>query len=134
MPPTASRRFSKSLATYGRRRHLHLVLNLVIAGVLQVTPPARAASYYSQCLADSRAVHLAGPSGGDDTAAVQQAINQVQETGGQGIVFLPEGRYSIKSTFYAWPEWQLVKAQQKRGRSNGFWGQGAFLRRHPPNC
>ena len=32
------------------------------------------------------------------------------------------------------PEWPLVKAQPKRGRSNDFWGQGAFLRRHSPNC
>ena len=108
MPSTAGRRFSKSSATYRRSQHLRLLLNLLIASVLLVTRPARAASYYSQHLADSRAVHFAGPSGGDDTAALQQAINQVQETHGQDIVFLPEGRYRINSTLYVWPGIRLI--------------------------
>ncbi len=54
--------------------------------------PACAASYYPQRLEDSRAVYVAGPTGGDDTAALQQAIDRVRETGGQGIVLLGPGR------------------------------------------
>jgi hypothetical protein len=53
--------------------------------VLLAVWSARAASYYSRPLADPKAVQVAGPSGGDDTAALQQAINQVQETTGQGV-------------------------------------------------
>jgi sugar lactone lactonase YvrE len=108
MPSIAGRRFSKSSATYECSQHLHLLLHLLIAVVLLFTRPTRAASYYSQHLADSKAVHLVGPSGGDDAAALQQAINQVQETRGQGIVFVPEGRYRINSTLYVWPGIRLI--------------------------
>src|ERR1035441_4813106 len=108
MPSIAGRRFSKSSATYECSQHLHLLLHLLTAVVLLFTRPTRAASYYSQHLADSKAVHLVGPSGGDDAAALQQAINQVQETRGQGIVFVPEGRYRINNTLYVWPGIRLI--------------------------
>ena len=108
MPSPAGRRFSKSSATYECSQHLYLLLNLLIAAVLLVPWQTRAASYYSQHLADPKAVHLAGPSGGDDTAALQHAIDQVQETTGQGIVFLPEGRYRINGTLYVWPGIRLI--------------------------
>ncbi len=65
------------------------------------------ASFYTQRLDDPRAVYVA-PSGGDDTAALQKAVNQVQESTGQGIVLLAPGRYRISDTFYIWPGIRLI--------------------------
>jgi hypothetical protein len=52
---------------------------------------AVASSFYTQHLDDPRAVYVT-PSGGDDTAALQQAINRVQETTRQGMVLLAPGQ------------------------------------------
>ena len=67
-------------------------------------------SYYTKRLQDSRAVYLTrenfavhGDGVGDDSSALQQAINKVQETHYQGIVFVPSGRYRISTTIYIWP-------------------------------
>src|ERR1039458_4853248 len=68
---------------------------------------AWSASFYTQRLEDSKAVYVA-PSGGDDTAALQKAVNQVQETTGQGIVLLAPGRYHISDTLYIWPGIRLI--------------------------
>src|ERR1017187_7582345 len=70
--------------------------------------PACCASYYSQRLEDPRAVYAAGPSGGDDTTALQQAIDRVHETGGQGIVLVGLGRYRINDTLYIWPGIRVI--------------------------
>jgi sugar lactone lactonase YvrE len=70
--------------------------------------PACPASYYTRRLEDPRAVYVAGPSGGDDTTALQQAIDRVQESGGQGIVLLGLGRYRITDTLYIWPGIRVV--------------------------
>ena len=61
--------------------------------------PAWPASYYSQRLEDPKAVYVAGPSGGDDAAAIQQAIDRVQETGGQGIVLLGQAAIASAALF-----------------------------------
>jgi sugar lactone lactonase YvrE len=68
---------------------------------------AWSASFYTQRLEDPRAVYVA-PSGGDDTAALQKAINQVQETNGQGIVLIAPGQYHISDTLYIWPGIRLL--------------------------
>ena len=70
--------------------------------------PACCASYYSQRLEDPRAVYAAGPSGDDDTTALQQAIDRVHETGGQGIVLVGLGRYRINDTLYIWPGIRVI--------------------------
>jgi Pectate lyase superfamily protein/SMP-30/Gluconolactonase/LRE-like region len=44
----------------------------------------------------------------DDSAAIQQAVDQVQETTGQGIVFIPSGRYRITRTLFIWPGIRLI--------------------------
>ena len=56
------------------------------------------ASYYTQRLNDPKAVYLTkesfaaqGDGVADDTFALQRAIDRVQETTHQGIVFVPEG-------------------------------------------
>src|ERR1035437_3555709 len=75
---------------------------------LATTLPVNSASYYTQRLEDPRAVYIAGPSGGDDTTALQQAIDWVQETSGQGIVFLGPGCYRINDTLHIWPGLRVI--------------------------
>ncbi|MEI9960616.1 MAG: glycosyl hydrolase family 28-related protein [Limisphaerales bacterium] len=72
-----------------------------------ITLPTSAASFYPQRLDDPKAVYVS-PSGNDDTAALQKAVNQVQETTGQGIVLLAPGRYHISDTVYIWPGIRLI--------------------------
>jgi hypothetical protein len=44
----------------------------------------------------------------DDTAAIQAAIDRVQETTEQGIVFVAEGRYRISRTIHLWAGIRLI--------------------------
>jgi sugar lactone lactonase YvrE len=81
---------------------------IVVLIWLMTALPACPASYYSQRLEDPRAVYVAGPSGGDDTTALQQAINRVHETGGQGIMLVGAGRYRIDDTLYIWPGIRVI--------------------------
>ena len=68
-----------------------------------------AASYYTVRLDDSKAVYLT-PSDGvaDASDAIQQAIDKVQATNGEGIVFVPEGRYRLGKTVYVSPAIRLI--------------------------
>jgi sugar lactone lactonase YvrE len=75
---------------------------------LAAAVPAWPASYYPQRLEDPQAVAVAGPGGADDTGALQQAIDRVQETTGQGIVLLAPGRYRIHNTIHIWPGIRLI--------------------------
>ena len=68
-----------------------------------------AQSYYPLRLDDPKAIYLTPESFpvradglADDTAALQSAINKVQETTGEGIVFVPSGRYRLTTTVYVW--------------------------------
>ena len=86
--------------------HLALVLTLPMFG---------SSSFYPVRLQDEKAVYLthdnfpiAGDGVADDSAAIQQAIDQVQETSGEGIVFLPSGRYRISRTIYVWPGVRMI--------------------------
>ena len=76
-------------------------------------PSAWPASYYTRRLEDPRAVYVS-PSGGDDTARLQKAIDQVQETTGQGIVLLAPGQYHVSDTLYIWPAIRLIGFGDKR--------------------
>ncbi|MDR3718681.1 MAG: glycosyl hydrolase family 28-related protein [Bryobacteraceae bacterium] len=83
--------------------------------VMTLAVPARPASYYTLRLDDPKAVYLTrenfsvhGDGVADDTDGIQQAINKVQETTGQGIVFMPEGHYRIGKTIYIWPGIRLI--------------------------
>jgi sugar lactone lactonase YvrE len=79
----------------------------VFALLFAAIVPASAKSFYSDKLNDPRAVYLS-PSGGDDTAAIQGAIDKVQETTRQGIVFLASGSYHVSDTIYIWPGIRLI--------------------------
>jgi hypothetical protein len=65
------------------------------------------ASFYTQQLNDPKAVSVS-PSGGDDTVALQNAVNKVQETTRQGIVLLAPGQYHLTNTIYIWPGIRLI--------------------------
>ena len=72
-------------------------------------------SAYPVRLDDPSAVYLTaeqfqvtGDGKTDDSAAIQAAIDKVQETKGEGIVFVPQGRYRITRTVYLWPGVRLI--------------------------
>jgi hypothetical protein len=78
---------------------------------LLITLPvcAQSHSVYTQRPDDPAAVTVTPPdASADATAAIQQAIDQVQSKSGQGIVFLPEGRYRIAHTLYVWPGIRVI--------------------------
>src|SRR6516165_605698 len=56
--------------------------------------------------ADRFPVHTDGK--GDDSVAIQQAIDRVQETTGHGILFIPSGQYRLTRTLFVWPGIRLI--------------------------
>ena len=83
---------------------------LILLGLLLPVLPSHAQSYYSARLDDPQAVYLTSDRFpvradgiADDSAAVQAAIDKVQETTGEGILFIPQGRYRLTQTIYVWP-------------------------------
>ena len=83
----------------------HTLTTLLTLLALAVALPA--ASYYTVRLDDPKAVYLTRGAG-DDSDAIQQAIDKVQETTGEGVVFVPEGRYRLTKTVYVWPAIRLI--------------------------
>jgi sugar lactone lactonase YvrE len=89
---------------------------IAVLAVMGVAVPLWASSsYYPLRPDDAKAVYLTrgegglhGDGAGDDTGAIQQAIDKVQETTGQGIVFIPEGRYRLSKTVFVWPGVRLI--------------------------
>ncbi len=86
---------------------------LILASL--IATPLLAASYYPARLDDPTAVYLTpdkfsvhGDGVADDSAAIQQAIDQVESTTKQGIVFIPSGRYRITKTIYVWPAVRVI--------------------------
>src|SRR5215813_8708035 len=74
-----------------------------------------ASSYYPNKMDDPKAVYLTrenfpirGDGIADDTDAVQQAINKVQDTTNQGILFIPSGHYRLTKTIYIWPGIRVI--------------------------
>lgn len=89
----------------------------VIFGValLGAVLPFWGASYYPLRLDDPKAVYLTkeqfhtiGDGKADDSAAIQAAIDQAEAEHGEGIVFVPEGRYRITRTIYVWPGVRVI--------------------------
>jgi hypothetical protein len=88
---------------------------LLLAAILSTAGPLFGSSYYPTRLDDQKAVYLTrdhfpvnGDGIADDSDALQQAINQVQETTNQGILFVPAGRYRLTKTIYIWPGIRLI--------------------------
>lgn len=69
-------------------------------------------SVFTQCPDDPAAVVVGAPACGDgvadDTAALQAAIDRVQETTRRGLVLLPEGRYRLTHELRVWSGIRLI--------------------------
>ena len=90
------------------------ILQLLLVTLL-ITATCSAASIYPTRLDDPAAVyltadefHVHGDGKEDDSAAVQAAIDKLQAGKGEGIVFVPQGRYRISRTIYLWPGVRLI--------------------------
>ena len=91
------------------------------AFLLSSVVPLFASSYYTSRLDDPRATYLTqgnfsvtGDGIADDSQALQQAINTVQQKTNQGILFIPAGRYRLTKTIYIWPGIRLIGFGQVR--------------------
>ena len=91
-----------------------LLVGAVLGG-MAVPSHGASSSYYTLRPEDAKAVYLTrsdpsvhGDGVGDDSDVIQQAINKVQETTGQGILFIPEGRYRLSKTLFVWPGIRLI--------------------------
>ncbi len=88
---------------------------LLAAAIFSSVVPLLASSYYPARLDDPKAIYLTqenfavkGDGIADDSAVLQQAINQIQEKTNQGILFIPPGRYRLSRTVYIWPGIRLI--------------------------
>src|SRR4030095_884489 len=95
--------------------------------------PLFASSYYPLRPSDPLAAYLEkgqfrvhGDGVGDDSEALQQAINRVEETTHQGVVFIPEGRYRLGKTVYVWEGIRLIGSGAHR--------PGVVLAEDTPRC
>lgn len=88
-----------------RKLFLFALLFAVAAPLL-----AQDSSVFTQRPSDPGAVYLSAPADGvtDASAALQRAINQVQQTANEGIVFVPSGSYRITRTIYVWPSVRII--------------------------
>ena len=86
----------------------------LLAAVFFWSGAAHAASFYPVRPDDPRAVvfdsafsaHADGI--GDDSDALQRAIDRVQETTGAGVLLIPEGRYRLGKTVHVWQGIRLL--------------------------
>lgn len=51
---------------------------------------------------------------GDDTATLQQAVDQVQARTGQGVVLVAPGHYHLRHTVYVWPGIRVIGCGAER--------------------
>ncbi len=96
-----------------RNRHQWVFAGWIFIFCAATLSGLAASSYYTEKLNDPKAVYLS-PSGGDDTAALQAALDKVQETTRQGIVLLAPGQYHLTNTIYIWPGIRLIGYGAKR--------------------
>jgi hypothetical protein len=92
------------------QKHAALILTTLLLPMF-----VQAASYYPVRLDDARAAYLTSQNFpvhadgiADDADALQQAIDRVQETVHQGIVFVPEGQYRLGKTVHVWSGIRLI--------------------------
>jgi sugar lactone lactonase YvrE len=88
---------------------------LLCAVLLGVSSFASASSVFTTRPDDPKAVYLTAQDFGvhadglgDDTAAVQAAIDKAEGGVREGIVFIPSGRYRLTRTVYLWPGVRLI--------------------------
>jgi sugar lactone lactonase YvrE len=94
-----------------------LCSGILLLGVLMAAPLTLRASqsYYPAKLDDPAAVYLTkdnfpvhADGVADDSEAIQAAIDKVEEEHGEGILFVPEGKYRITRTIYVWPSVRII--------------------------
>ncbi len=93
----------------------------VCAGIILAPGRLNGASFYTTRLDDPAAVTLMpedfpvhADGVGDDSDALQQAIDKVASTTGAGILFIPQGTYRLTKTVYVWPGVRLIGYGEKR--------------------
>jgi hypothetical protein len=87
----------------------------LVAALFLLSGTAHAASFYLSRPADPRAVDFTAEAFGahadgigDDSYALQRAIDRVQETTGAGVLLIPEGRYRLSKTVHVWQGIRLL--------------------------
>lgn len=94
----------------------HLPLSILLSfGVGLIATPVFASSYYTSRPEDARAVYFESSNFpvkadgiADESDALQQAMDRVQEKTNQGLLLIPSGRYRISRTIYIWPGIRLI--------------------------
>jgi sugar lactone lactonase YvrE len=88
---------------------------LCFVGIVVLPGSLSAASFHPLRLEDPAAVYLTqkdfpvrGDGVGDDSAALQQAIDKVASSTGAGVLFIPKGTYRLTKTVYVWPGVRLI--------------------------
>jgi sugar lactone lactonase YvrE len=73
------------------------------------------ASFYKSRLDDPAAIYLTpedfpvhGDGIGDDSSALQQAIDKVASSTGAGVLFIPQAKYRLTKTIYIWPGVRVI--------------------------
>ncbi|MFL6428861.1 MAG: glycosyl hydrolase family 28-related protein [Acidobacteriaceae bacterium] len=96
---------------------------LCLGIVLLAAPLALNASqsYYPAKLDDPAAVYLTkdnfpvhADGVSDDSAALQAAVDKVEDSHGEGILFIPEGKYRVTRTIYVWPSVRMIGYGSRR--------------------
>jgi hypothetical protein len=89
---------------------MNIAKRLPFAILLGVSSAAFAASTIATRLDDPKAVYLTAfefgahaDGQGDDSAALQAAIDKAENNAREGILFVPAGRYRLTRTVYVWP-------------------------------
>src|SRR5215469_4155770 len=98
----------------GSMNSIRIGFFLFLAVLVGAATRAIAVSYYPVRLEDPNAVHLTpgsfpvhGDGVRDDSTAIQTAIDRAAEHG-EGIVFVPSGRYRVTRTIYVWPAVRVI--------------------------
>ncbi len=88
---------------------------VVLCAVFLAALPLWGASQYPIRLEDQKAVYLTpdnfpvkADGNADDSTAIQAAVDAVETEHGEGIVFVPSGRYRITRTIYVWPSIRII--------------------------
>ncbi len=121
-------------------------LFLLLWAVLAVSTSLCAQSVYTERPDDPHARYFGpghylarGDGQADDTDPLQAAINHVQQTTGQGVVFIAEGRYRLTHTIYLWQGVRLIGYGAHRpvlllaphtpgyAEGHGFLGTGRYM-------
>ncbi len=92
-----------------------LLIGAALSGMLVTAVSAWASSAYPIRLEDPEAIYLIpdkfavhGDGVTDDSTALQAAIDAAEDAHGEGIVFIPQGRYRITRTIYVWPSIRII--------------------------